>query len=379
MLGDSYMELNRPFDARDVYYTARVRAPVIPSRTRSNPPEVVAWLEIRNQASIVFDTNEPIQTPEWRNTIDNTKPTSQISPLSVTQNSTSFEVHWSGTDEGAGIRDYTVFVSEDGGPFIAWLMNTPETSDTFLGEDGKTYGFYSVARDQTGNLEDAPEVPDATTTVVANQPPVADSGPDQIVSVDSNCMASVTLDGSDSSDPDGDPLTYTWTWDSGSAIGVSPTIQLPLGASTITLVVNDGTADSEPDTVGITVIDNTPPEISVSVDQDTLWPPNHKMVLITPTITATDNCDTGLTIELTLITMNEGDETNTYDPNFDSTIGDGHRVNDIQVDENDDIYLRAERSGTGSGRIYTITYTATDASGNTTTASVTVTVPHDQR
>ena len=40
--------------------------------------------------------------------------------------------------------------------------------------------------------------------------------------------------------------------------------------------------------------------------------------------------------------------------------------------------LRAERSGTGSGRIYTITCQATDAYGNSTVASVTVTVPHDK-
>src|SRR5262249_62099428 len=37
--------------------------------------------------------------------------------------------------------------------------------------------------------------------------------------------------------------------------------------------------------------------------------------------------------------------------------------------------LRNERSGTGRGRIYTITYSATDASGNTTLRQTTVTVP----
>jgi endo-1,4-beta-xylanase len=40
--------------------------------------------------------------------------------------------------------------------------------------------------------------------------------------------------------------------------------------------------------------------------------------------------------------------------------------------------LRAERSGQGSGRIYTITYEATDASGNATSGTVTVTVPRSQ-
>ncbi len=39
--------------------------------------------------------------------------------------------------------------------------------------------------------------------------------------------------------------------------------------------------------------------------------------------------------------------------------------------------LHAERSGTGTGRIYTVTYTATDGANNTTSASATVTVPYE--
>ena len=50
----------------------------------------------------------------------------------------------------------------------------------------------------------------------------------------------------------------------------------------------------------------------------------------------------------------------------------------FQVDTNGNISLRAERSGTGTGRIYTLTYSATDCSGNSSTAEVTVTVPHNQ-
>jgi hypothetical protein len=42
------------------------------------------------------------------------------------------------------------------------------------------------------------------------------------------------------------------------------------------------------------------------------------------------------------------------------------------------LQLRAERSGTGSGRIYTITITGTDTSGNTSQAKVEIIVPHDK-
>ncbi len=63
----------------------------------------------------------------------------------------------------------------------------------------------------------------------------------------------------------------------------------------------------------------------------------------------------------------------------DETIGSGHTTSDIRVDADGSIYLRAECSGAGSGRIYTITYQAFDESGNVVVASATVTVPHDQR
>ena len=160
---------------------------------------------------------------------------------------------------------------------------------------------------------------------------------------------------------------------------MNPSISLPIGTTTVSLLVSDGTKISEPSNVEITVEDTTPPVIeSFTVNPDTLWPPNHKMVPIEVTITATDNCDALPTVELTSITMDEEDETNTYDPNYDDTSGDGHTLDDIQVEADGIISLRAERSGTGDGRIYTVIYSATDASGNNATAQAIVTVPHNQ-
>ncbi|MCK4299736.1 MAG: PKD domain-containing protein, partial [Planctomycetes bacterium] len=68
--------------------------------------------------------------------------------------------------------------------------------------------------------------------------------------------------GSQSNDPDGDPLTYTWTGlfpeGGGTVQGMNPTVTLSLGTSTITLVVNDSQVDSDPDTVDITVVPGSP-------------------------------------------------------------------------------------------------------------------------
>jgi hypothetical protein len=62
--------------------------------------------------------------------------------------------------------------------------------------------------------------------------------------------------------------------------------------------------------------------------------------------------------------------------------GSGHTSPDIQGTafgtDDREFLLRAERSGTGSGRIYTITYEAEDASGNITTGTTTVSVPKSQ-
>jgi hypothetical protein len=175
------------------------------------------------------------------------------------------------------------------------------------------------------------------TVTPSNEPPVANAGDDMTVEQDSLGGASVTLNGSRSTD-DGKiaPLTYTWTWAGGSATGVSPTVSLPMGTTTVTLTVYDGEY-SDTDTVDITVVDTTDPEISVTVSPDMLWPPNHKMVDIVATVT----------------------------------------VSDIIGTEDYEFQLRAERAGKGDGRVYTITYTATDASGNSANASATVVVPHD--
>jgi hypothetical protein len=53
-----------------------------------------------------------------------------------------------------------VFVSIDGGPFEPLVSDTIDTSTAFTAEAGRSYGFYSVARDYTGNLEEPPLEPD---------------------------------------------------------------------------------------------------------------------------------------------------------------------------------------------------------------------------
>lgn len=115
-------------------------------------------------------------------------------------------------------------------------------------------------------------------------------------------------------------------------------------------------------------IDRTPPPLSLSVNPATLWPPNHKLVTVKVTKQATDDLDPNPIIELVSVTSSEPDNGQ----------GDGDTAGDIVIKPDGTIQLRAERSGSGPGRVYTITYSATDRSGNQTIQSVTVTVPHNK-
>jgi hypothetical protein len=129
--------------------------------------------QVQNQATVVFDANAPISTPTWLNTLDNDAPISQVAVLPAIEYSLSFTVRWTATDVGSGIQDFTIFVSDNGGPFTAFETNVTSTSASFTGQTGHTYAFYSLARDLVGNVEAAKTAAEATTQVVLDSiPPI---------------------------------------------------------------------------------------------------------------------------------------------------------------------------------------------------------------
>ncbi|MDH4203213.1 MAG: DUF3466 family protein [Phycisphaerae bacterium] len=90
-----------------------------------------------------------------------------------------------------------------------------------------------------------------------NFAPIANAGEDIIVYASSNGFAQVQLDGTDSHDRCGDALTYFWYNDANELIatGAEPNVLFGIGEYEVTLIVNDGIEDSQPDSCVITVVD----------------------------------------------------------------------------------------------------------------------------
>jgi len=324
--------------------------------------------------------------------------------------------------------------------FSKSLLNAPGDNTFMVRNNGDTIHYKDIYLKA--------EVPP-----VENNPPVAHAGEDETVQANTIGGANVQLNGSGSKDPDGDPITYQWSWDGGSATGANPTIFLLLGTTTITLVVNDGTLDSEPDIVDITVEDTTPPELTcpeyITVELETpdgtvvpldatatdicdpdvdissdelpiyplgsttvtfvatddsensaegqtvvtvvdttppeisleepnpseLWPPNHQFVDVSIVGIASDICTAlDINVSIDVIDAENGDGGEGHEPDY--------KIVNATIDEDGNIKillaLRAERSGDGDGRIYSITVEVRDKSGNLNSDTVNVLVPHDK-
>tara|TARA_R110002049_G_scaffold2750_10_gene22473 strand:+ start:128718 stop:144401 length:15684 start_codon:yes stop_codon:yes gene_type:complete len=132
--------------------------------------DIASGDRIDAEATIIFDDNEPIDTPRIFNTIDAVHPVASIDALPATTPRTDFEVRWAGDDDvdGSGIRDYTVFVAVDGGPAAAWQSNVEFDSATFVGTPGRDYTFTVQARDFAGNVSETDPVDAATTRIATN-------------------------------------------------------------------------------------------------------------------------------------------------------------------------------------------------------------------
>lgn len=186
------------------------------------------------------------------------------------------------------------------------------------------------------------------------------------------------------SDPDGQALTYSSTG-LPPGLSINPSSGVISGSLTyaaagtysVTVRASDGSLFDE-ETFSWTVVDivptNHPPVCSATASAGDLWPPNHKPRYLS-LAGITDPDDDEITIRYTGILQDEPVDAvgqgNT--PDFDGGI----------EDNGASAWIRAERTGNpnipGDGRVYLISYTATDAAGASCSGTTNLGVPHDQR
>ncbi len=180
--------------------------------------------------------------------------------------------------DGSGSSDpdgdiVTYLWSQMSGPSVTLSSDTAQSPTFVAPEVAETLIFTFVLVVSDGQADSQPDSVSITVNDV-NKPPIANAGVDQRVDE----RDTLILDGSGSSDPDGDVLTYLWSQMSGPSVTLSdrttesPTFILPEVAETLiftfVLVVSDGQVDSQPDSVSITVNDvNKPPIANAGPDQ----------------------------------------------------------------------------------------------------------------
>lgn len=218
--------------------------------------------------------------------------------------------------------------------------------------------------------------------LLINMPPAAAIAAPAVVECDRPGAGAVTLDAGDSNDPDaeaggpGRPEQFEWFKAPGGPderlLGVGPHLELvlPLGEHRLAVRVTDSAGESDAAEAVVTVRDSVAPILSLTTRPGSLWPPDHRLVPVGVRWEAVDRCDPFPSVRLTAAGSNEPDDA----PGG----GDGATIDDVRGADlgtaDLEVWLRAERDGMGSGRLYTLWYAALDAAGNVGAATVGVPV-----
>ena len=204
-----------------------------------------------------------------------------------------------------------------------------------------------------------------------NQPPVAIG---TSISQENRGCGRVKLDGTGSYDPNNDQIvSYTWTGPFGSATGATPTVTMPLGISNVNLIVNDGTVDSEPDTVIIRIVDTIAPKVRVKLKKK-------KKGCFQIKFSAKDICDADPTVVALLngVSITNGQVVKLI--RDDDSSDDGKKKNRRRKkNHGDDKSSSSCNNLTLTGDSFTLEVTATDNSGNVGTKSDTFVFPPKHR
>jgi WD40 repeat protein len=262
------------------------------------------------------------------------------------------------------------------------LYVSSSTTDEVLCYDGTTGTFLRPFVVANGSLLDHPAAIGFIPFV--NAAPVCDAGG----LYGTPCVGAQTLvqlEGRGSSDPNGDPLSYSWSSDCPGASFDDPASPTPILAVDATcgcrilcnvdLAVTDGLATSSC-AAQVFIADVEPPVLVPHTFDVVLWPPDSRYVPVPVgdcLQSAGDRCDPTVrlaTLDIVSVASDEPEDTNGPE--------DGSTLEDIVIACPNTVWLRAERGVGGDGRVYTIKYHARDAAGNETEIACQVQVPRDE-
>jgi uncharacterized repeat protein (TIGR01451 family) len=170
-----------------------------------------------------------------------------------------------------------------------------------------------------------------------NTPPVANAGADQTIECGGG-STSVTLDGTASTDADGDPLSYEWR-EGATVLGTGATLNtsLPFGPHTITLKVTDPSGDFSEDTVSVNIVDTTdpmitaPPNVSVNTGPGASSCGAFVSDATLGAATASDGCSASVTVTRTGVPAGNNFPVGTTIVTYTADDGHGHTASAQQV------------------------------------------------
>lgn len=295
----------------------------------------------------------------------NTNPDAVDDTASVNKNSSANTINVLANDSDADSDPLTITAVSQG--THGTVVNNSTTvsyspAAAFSGTDSFTY----TISDGRGGSDTA-----TVNVTVVNHPPVANA---DTYTVNQDTLLNPAAPGvlANDSDADSDPLTAnlvtsathgTLALASNGSFTYTGNAHFT-GTDSFTYRANDGDANSNVATVTINVLDTEPPVVNESVVTAMLWPPQHDLVNVGFSFSATDNSGGPIATSVEVFSNED-----------DVTSAGGDQSPDAKSIGAGTLQLRAERMATGNGRFYLIRVTAIDPSLNTSQKCVAVVVP----